>query len=59
MALGKSFEDTTRMLTLNPSGLLGLEFKKGALRASADADILLMDDGMQLAGVWVRGVALN
>ncbi|MEQ1354144.1 MAG: N-acetylglucosamine-6-phosphate deacetylase [Candidatus Acidiferrum sp.] len=59
VALGKSFEDTTRMLTLNPAGLLGLEFKKGALRAGADADILLLDDELQLASVWVRGVPLN
>jgi N-acetylglucosamine-6-phosphate deacetylase len=59
VALGKSFEDTTRMLTLNPAGLLGVEFKKGALRVGADADVLLMDEAMQLAGVWVRGVAVN
>jgi N-acetylglucosamine-6-phosphate deacetylase len=59
MALGKSFEQTVRMLTLNPAGLLGVEFKKGALRVGADADILLMDEAMQLAGVWVRGVAVN
>jgi len=59
MALGKSFEQTVRMLTLNPAGLLGVEFKKGALRVGADADILLMDEAMQLAGVLVRGVAVN
>jgi N-acetylglucosamine-6-phosphate deacetylase len=47
------------MLTLNPAALLGVEFKKGALRVGADADILLMDEGLQLAGVWVRGVAVN
>lgn len=59
VALGKSFEETTRMLTLNPSGLLGVEFKKGALRVGADADILVLDEGLQLTGVWIRGVALN
>jgi N-acetylglucosamine-6-phosphate deacetylase len=59
MALGKSFGDTVRMLTLNPAGLLGVEFKKGALRVGADADVLLMDEAIQLAGVWVRGVAVN
>jgi N-acetylglucosamine-6-phosphate deacetylase len=47
------------MLTLNPAGLLGLEFKKGALRAGADADILLLDEELQLASVWIRGVPLN
>jgi N-acetylglucosamine-6-phosphate deacetylase len=59
VALGKSFEDATRMLTLNPAGLLGLEFKKGALRAGADADILLLDEALQLTSVWIRGVPLN
>ncbi len=59
MALGKSFADTTRMLSLNPAGLLGVEFKKGALRVGADADVLLMDEEFHLAGVWVRGVAVS
>jgi N-acetylglucosamine-6-phosphate deacetylase len=59
VALGKSFEDATRMLTLNPAGLLGLEFKKGALRAGADADILLLDEELQLSSVWIRGEPLN
>ncbi|MDP9146345.1 MAG: N-acetylglucosamine-6-phosphate deacetylase [Acidobacteriota bacterium] len=59
MALGKTFEETTRMLTLNPAGLLGVEFKKGALRVGADADILLIDEEFQLANVWIRGMAVN
>src|SRR6202140_3447519 len=59
MALGKSFADTTRMLTLNPAALLGVEFKKGALRVGADADVALVDEAMQISGVWTRGVAVN
>ena len=59
MALGKSFEDTTRMLTLNPAALLGVEFKKGALRVGADADVVLLDEALQISGVWTRGVAVN
>jgi N-acetylglucosamine-6-phosphate deacetylase len=59
MALGKTFAEATRMLTLNPAGLLGVEFKKGALRVGADADILLMDEELQLGGVWIRGATLN
>jgi N-acetylglucosamine-6-phosphate deacetylase len=59
MALGKSFADTTRMLTLNPASLLGVEFKKGALRVGADADVLLLDEAMQISGVWTRGAAVN
>jgi N-acetylglucosamine-6-phosphate deacetylase len=59
VALGASLGDAVRMLTLNPTTLLGLEFKKGALRAGADADIVLLDEGLHIAGVWTRGIALN
>jgi N-acetylglucosamine-6-phosphate deacetylase len=59
VALGIPLPDAVRMLTLNPASLLGIEFKKGSLRAGADADILLLDDSFHLAGVWARGVALN
>src|SRR6266566_732516 len=59
MALGITLPSAVRMLTLNPATLLGIEFKKGSLRVGADADILLLDESLQLAGVWARGVALN
>jgi N-acetylglucosamine-6-phosphate deacetylase len=59
VALGTPLPDAVRMLTLNPATLLGIEFKKGSLRVGADADILLLDEGLQLSGVWSRGVALN
>jgi N-acetylglucosamine-6-phosphate deacetylase len=59
VALSIPLPDAVRMLTLNPASLLGIEFKKGSLRAGADADILLLDDSLHLAGVWARGVALN
>jgi N-acetylglucosamine-6-phosphate deacetylase len=59
VALGASLCDAVRMLTVNPAALLGLEFKKGALRAGADADIVLIDDGLHIAGVWTRGVAVT
>src|SRR5580692_6155894 len=57
--MGWSLSDTVGMLTANPAKLLGLEFKKGALRTGADADIVLLDEGMQLTNVWVRGVAVE
>ncbi len=68
VALGVSLPDAVRMLTLNPAvrmltlnpaSLLGIEFKKGSLRVGADADIVLLDEGLHLAGVWARGVSLN
>jgi N-acetylglucosamine-6-phosphate deacetylase len=59
VALGASLPDAVRMLTLNPASLLGIEFKKGFLRAGADADILLLDEGLHVTNVWARGVPLN
>ena len=55
--LGIPLGDALRMLTLNPAKLLGIEFKKGALRAGADADILLLDSALNVAQVYTRGIA--
>jgi N-acetylglucosamine-6-phosphate deacetylase len=59
VALGIPLPDAVRMLTLNPATLLGIEFKKGSLRAGADADILLLDEGLHVTSAWARGVALQ
>jgi N-acetylglucosamine-6-phosphate deacetylase len=59
VALGISVPNAVRMLTLNPATLLGIEFKKGSLRVGADADVLLLDEGLHLTGVWARGTALH
>jgi N-acetylglucosamine-6-phosphate deacetylase len=55
VALGVSLRDAVRMLTENPSTLLGVEFKKGALRVGADADIILLDERLEIKNVWTRG----
>ncbi len=55
VALGASLSDALRMLTLNPATLLGIESKKGSLRAGADADIILLDDALNVTQVWTRG----
>ena len=57
--LGVPLADAVRMLTLNPASLLGIDFKKGALRAGADADVVLFDDALRVTGVWTRGLALH
>jgi N-acetylglucosamine-6-phosphate deacetylase len=51
--------DAVRMLTLNPASLLGIEFKKGVLRIGADADVVLLDDSLNVTGVWTRGLAVH
>jgi len=55
VGLGIPLADAVRMLTLNPATLLGIEFKKGALRTGADADIVLLNDGLEIERVWARG----
>ncbi len=57
VALGASVGDAVRMLTLNPAKLLGIEFKKGALRTGADADIVLLDEALNVTRVWTRGIS--
>ena len=59
VALGTPLADAVRMLTLNPASLLGIEFKKGALRKGADADIVLLDESLHVTNVWTRGVTVN
>jgi N-acetylglucosamine-6-phosphate deacetylase len=55
VGLGVPVADALRMLTLNPATLLGIEFKKGSLRVGADADVLVMDEGLNVTQVWARG----
>jgi N-acetylglucosamine-6-phosphate deacetylase len=58
VALGIPLADALRMLTSNPAKLLGIEFKKGALRSGADADIVLLDENLQVTRTWALGVAV-
>ncbi|GAC1634020.1 MAG: N-acetylglucosamine-6-phosphate deacetylase [Candidatus Acidiferrum sp.] len=55
--LGVPLANAVRMLTLNPATVLGIEFKKGALRTGADADILLLNEALQITRVWTRGLS--
>jgi N-acetylglucosamine-6-phosphate deacetylase len=57
--LGLSLREILPMLTSNPARLLGLERRKGSLAAGADADLVLLDDQLQVAGVVTRGAGLD
>ncbi len=57
--LGVPLAGAVRMLTLNPATVLGIEFKKGALRAGADADIVLLNEALQITHVWTRGLPVS
>jgi N-acetylglucosamine-6-phosphate deacetylase len=59
VGLGIPLADAVRMLTLNPATLLGIEFKKGALRTGADADIVLLNGGLEIERVWARGAVVQ
>ncbi len=59
LGLGVPLHDVLPMLTSNPARLLGLEHRKGSLQAGADADLLLLDDHFELAGVMARGTWLE
>jgi N-acetylglucosamine-6-phosphate deacetylase len=59
VGLGIPLADGVRMLAANPARLLGLEFKKGALRIGADADVVLLNESLQITNVWARGMPMN
>jgi N-acetylglucosamine-6-phosphate deacetylase len=59
VSLGSSLGDTLQMLTLNPAKLLGIEHKKGTLHANADADIVLLNDSLQITQVFTRGLPVS
>jgi len=54
--LGASLPGALGMLTMNPAKLLGIEHKKGVLRANADADIILLNERFEITQVYARGL---
>jgi N-acetylglucosamine-6-phosphate deacetylase len=56
VSLGVPLNQALVMLTENPSRLLGLEARKGVLAPGADADMVLLDEKLQVVGVMTRGV---
>lgn len=58
VALDVPLGDAIGMLTANPARLLGSQGKKGALVPGADADMVLLDSGLEIKGVMMRGVWL-
>ena len=54
--LGYSLGDGLQMLTFNPAKLLGIEHKKGVLHPNADADIILLNEALEVTQVFTRGL---
>lgn len=55
--LGVPLKDAVQMATLNPARVLNLQEKKGVIAPGADADLVLLDADLCVAGVMTRGVA--
>lgn len=58
VALGVPLRDALRMVTANPAQQIGLGSRKGVLAAGADADLVFLDDKLEVTGVLTRGAGL-
>ncbi len=58
VALGVPLASALRMVTANPARQIGLGARKGALAAGADADLVFLDDKLEVSGVMTRGAGL-
>lgn len=58
-ALRIPLADALQMATLTPARLLRIDDRVGRIRVGADADFVHLRDGVALAGVWRRGVAVG
>jgi len=59
VALGFPLSAAVQMAAVNPARLLGIAGKKGLLSQGADADIVLLDDALQVTCVFARGHTLR
>ena len=48
-------EDAVRMVSETPAKIMGVYDRKGSLQKGKDADILMLDSKLQVAGVWQMG----
>lgn len=54
-----SLADAVRMASLTPATLLGVADRKGSLEPGKDADVVVLDDSLQVAHVLVAGRAVD
>jgi N-acetylglucosamine-6-phosphate deacetylase len=59
VALGVPFTDALRMVTANPAQQIGLGARKGILAVGADADLVVLDEQIEVSGVMTRGAGLD
>ena len=59
VALGVPLGSALRMVTANPAQQIGLGARKGVLAAGADADLVFLDEKLEVSGVMTRGAGLT
>lgn len=59
VALGVPLASALPMVTANPARQIGLATRKGVLAPGADADLVFLDEKLEVAGVMTRGVGLS
>jgi N-acetylglucosamine-6-phosphate deacetylase len=57
VALGVPLASALRMVTANPARQIGFGSRKGALAPGADADIVFLDEKLEVSAVMTRGVS--
>jgi N-acetylglucosamine-6-phosphate deacetylase len=58
VSLGVPLASALRMVTANPARQIGLGTRKGVLAPGADADLVFLDDKLEVSGVMTRGAGL-
>ncbi|HEY2646972.1 MAG TPA: N-acetylglucosamine-6-phosphate deacetylase, partial [Candidatus Acidoferrales bacterium] len=59
VALGVPLSAALRMVTANPARQVGLGARKGILAPGADADLVFLDEKLEVSGVMTRGAGLK
>ena len=53
--LGVTIEEAADLASANSARLLGLDRRKGSIAAGMDADLVVLDDALQVRGTLVEG----
>ncbi|HVI57879.1 MAG TPA: N-acetylglucosamine-6-phosphate deacetylase [Luteimonas sp.] len=56
--LGLPLEEAARMASLYPARFLRIDDRRGRIAPGQAADLVLLDDALQVAGTWIAGVPL-
>ncbi|MNR69055.1 N-acetylglucosamine-6-phosphate deacetylase [compost metagenome] len=57
--VGLTLEEASRAASLTPAEALGLQRSIGTLEAGKRGDILLLDEALNLRGVWINGRSIS